>query len=122
QPIPNSAALFPRALAGFVLLVTLALIVILAVRWYPLSDPYVQSVVSLEGHSEQGYRIFQINCAGCHGAEGRGNVGPSLESVIHRRSQVGVIKQVIGGKTPPMPKFQPDPETMADLLAYLKQL
>ncbi|MFM6660226.1 MAG: cytochrome c, partial [Microcystis panniformis] len=32
------------------------------------------------------------------------------------------IEQVISGKTPPMPKFQPDTQAMADLLVYLENL
>ena len=33
-----------------------------------------------------------------------------------------LIQQVVSGKTPPMPRFQPEPQAMADLLAYLNSL
>lgn len=85
-------------------------------------DPYVQEVLSLKGDDIQGHAIFQINCAGCHGIMADGKVGPSLKNVSSRKSQVGLIEQVISGKTPPMPKFQPSPQEMADLLSYLESL
>ncbi|RMF22632.1 MAG: cytochrome c [Cyanobacteria bacterium J083] len=87
-----------------------------------VGDPYIKEVLALTGDKTKGKAIFQINCAGCHGAKADGNVGPSLQDVSKRKSKVKLIKQVISGKTPPMPKFQPDPQAMADLLSYLEQL
>ena len=86
------------------------------------SDPYVETVLSFEGNIERGQAIFEINCAGCHGIEATGNVGPSLLDVAKRKSQTQIIHQVIGGKTPPMPQFQPTEENMADLLSYLENI
>jgi mono/diheme cytochrome c family protein len=86
------------------------------------SDPYVQNVLSLTGDPVQGQVIFQLNCAVCHGINGQGLVGPRLSNVSSRKSRVGIIEQVISGDTPPMPQFQPSPETMADLLEYLETL
>ncbi|WP_425365346.1 c-type cytochrome [Gloeothece verrucosa] len=85
-------------------------------------DPYVQEVLSLKGDLARGYEIFQINCAGCHGQQADGSVGPSLHHVPKRKSKVRLIEQVISGDTPPMPKFQPSPQEMADLLNYLERL
>ncbi|MBC6417488.1 MAG: cytochrome c [Prochloron sp. SP5CPC1] len=92
------------------------------VHWYQVSDPYMQEVLSLKGDVVQGNAIFQINCAGCHGSTANGKVGPSLVEVSKRKSKVSLIYQVISGKTPPMPKFQPNPQEMADLLQYLEEL
>jgi mono/diheme cytochrome c family protein len=83
---------------------------------------YVRTVLHLPGDVAQGQAIFQMNCAVCHGATGNGNVGPSLRSVATRKSREGLISQVISGKTPPMPQFQPSEQTMADLLSYLGSL
>jgi mono/diheme cytochrome c family protein len=85
-------------------------------------DPYVEKVVALAGNTTQGHAIFQMNCATCHGILGYGLVGPSLKEVSHRKSQAALIEQVISGKTPPMPQFQPNPQEMADLLSYLQSL
>lgn len=90
-------------------------------QFQPL-DPYVQSVLSLTGDRTQGHAIFQMNCAGCHGWEAHGKVGPTLQGVSERKSRRQLIVQVTSGKTPPMPQFQPTAEEMADLLSYLEQL
>ncbi|HAN76081.1 MAG TPA: cytochrome C [Planktothrix sp. UBA8407] len=87
-----------------------------------VSDPYVEKVLSLKGNFVRGEEIFLYNCAGCHAWQTDRQVGPSLEGVSQRKSEVGIIQQVIGGKTPPMPKFQPTVREMADLLSYLETL
>lgn len=86
------------------------------------SDPYVQEVLSAVGDSERGHAIFTLNCSGCHGIYGDGQVGPSLHNIADRKSRLGLIQQVTSGKTPPMPQFQPSPQEMADLLEYLERL
>ncbi len=110
-----------------ILLVVLAMVLTIALAIlgaYQLrhSDPYIQSVLSLKGDTVRGQVIFQQNCAVCHGLNADGRVGPSLHHVASRKSRIGLIHQVISGKTPPMPQFQPRPEDMADLLKYLETL
>ncbi len=95
---------------------------IFGVQMVRASDPYVKNVLSLKGNPVQGNAIFQINCAGCHGIEADGLVGPSLQGVSKRKSPSQLIHQVISGETPPMPKFQPSAHEMADLLNYLESL
>ncbi len=87
-----------------------------------ISDPYVKNVLSLVGDPARGEAIFRTNCAGCHGWQGSGLVGPSLKEVSKRKSTYGLIHQVISGETPPMPKFQPGFQEMADLLSYLEAI
>ncbi|ABW26766.1 c-type cytochrome [Acaryochloris marina] len=104
---------------GWLLVIAVIIGVVYQAR---LSDPYVQDVLHHEGTVAQGNAIFQLNCSGCHGTSGDGKVGPSLRRVTTHRSQVGLIYQITSGKTPPMPKFQANPQEMADLLEYLKTL
>ncbi|MGF1494712.1 MAG: c-type cytochrome [Microcoleaceae cyanobacterium] len=85
-------------------------------------DPYIESVLARSGDPARGHAIFLMNCAGCHAQRSDSQVGPSLEAVSQRRSRVSIIKQVIGGKTPPMPQFQPSSREMADLLSYIEKL
>lgn len=87
-----------------------------------VSDPYIREVLSLHGDLAKGHAIFQINCAGCHGWQADGSIGPSLHDVPKRRSKISLIHQVTSGNTPPMPKFQPTSQEMADLLTYLENL
>ncbi|MCU0550714.1 MAG: cytochrome c [Leptolyngbya sp. Prado105] len=113
----------PQRLITIALLVCLSIVVaLLSVNSFHRPDPYVQKVLSLPGDTVQGHAIFQINCAGCHGIMADGKVGPSLRNVSSRKSPPRLIKQVISGQTPPMPKFQPSPQEMADLLSYLESL
>jgi len=95
---------------------------IYGVSQWQASDPYTHSVLNLDGQLESGQEIFQMNCAGCHGLQADGLVGPTLHGVATRRTPASLIKQVTSGKTPPMPQFQPKPQEMADLLAYLAQV
>jgi mono/diheme cytochrome c family protein len=76
----------------------------------------------LVGSAENGGRLFLLNCAGCHGIAAQGLVGPNLHGVAQRKSERQLIQQVVSGRTPPMPRFQPEPQAMADLLAYLQSL
>lgn len=86
------------------------------------SDPYTRQTLELVGSAENGGRLFRINCAGCHGIAAQGLVGPSLQGVSQRRNDRQLITQVVSGSTPPMPRFQPEPQAMADLLAHLRTL
>ena len=117
----------PGILVRRITLIALALMLaigvgILGINLIESSDPYVQEVLSLDGDVERGHAIFEINCAGCHGIQAAGKVGPSLQQIYKRKSQISLIHQVTDGKTPPMPKFQPSPQEMIDLLNYLETL
>ena len=105
---------------GILLAVLVAILGI--AHWKMSDDPYIQRVLSLEGDPIQGHAIFLMNCAGCHGSQADGHVGPSLLGISERKSQSSLIEQVTSGKTPPMPQFHPSAETMADLLNYLETL
>ncbi|MFO5493297.1 MAG: c-type cytochrome [Cuspidothrix sp.] len=107
----------------FIVAMLIALpLVLFGIEMVKASDPYVKSVLSHQGNPVQGKAIFQINCAGCHGLQGNGLVGPSLHDISKYKSRSGLIHQVTSGDTPPMPKFQPSIEEMADLLSYLGTL
>jgi mono/diheme cytochrome c family protein len=86
------------------------------------SDPYSRQTLALQGSAERGGQLFLLNCAGCHGIAAQGIVGPDLHGVNKRKSQRQLIQQVVSGRTPPMPSFQPEPQAMADLLSFLNGL
>jgi mono/diheme cytochrome c family protein len=122
KPLTHTSTDLQKAAITTLAVLLVVLISVFGVYQFRRADPYIQSVLSLSGDPVQGQVIFQLNCAVCHGIEGQGLVGPNLYHVASRKSQVGLIEQVISGKTPPMPQFQPSPETMADLLKYLENL
>jgi mono/diheme cytochrome c family protein len=109
-----SALLVAAAMACIVLL----LVVLPASR----RDPYVRTTLERQGSAANGGQLFRMNCASCHGIDAAGLVGPDLHGVSRRRADSDLIHQVVSGSTPPMPSFEPTPQAMADLLAYLRTL
>ncbi|MEC9029515.1 MAG: c-type cytochrome [Cyanobacteriota bacterium] len=105
-----------------VLAAAVSIAILLWVLGHSQRDPYVNATLDLEGSLEQGGRLFRINCAGCHGITAQGNLGPNLLDVSERRNDAQLIRQVVSGNTPPMPRFQLEPQEMADLLAFLNSL
>jgi mono/diheme cytochrome c family protein len=122
KPVLQTDTVPTKAVIKILAVILAILIAVLGAYQLRRADPYVESVLALAGDPVQGKVIFQLNCAVCHGINGQGLVGPALSHVSSRKSRVGIIEQVISGKTPPMPQFQPSPETMADLLEYLESL
>ncbi len=86
------------------------------------ADPYVLESINLQGSAEKGGDLFRMNCVGCHGISAQGLVGPDLNKVTNELSDKKIINQVVKGLTPPMPSFEMESQSMADLLAYLHSL
>ena len=85
-------------------------------------DPFITETLSIHGKVLSGSKLFKINCAGCHGISAQGFVGPDLHEVTQELSDKKIINQVIRGLTPPMPSFEIETQSMADLLAYMHSL
>ena len=86
------------------------------------NNTYIIKTLELSGSIKEGDTLFKMNCVGCHGITARGLVGPDLHSITHRLNDSAIIKQVIEGRTPPMPSFEIDPQNMSNLLTYLHSL
>src|SRR5271170_2888892 len=79
-----------------------------------------------QGSVEQGAEQFQANCAGCHGADGKGgDKGPSIATLpsVVALSEVELIKIVRDGTSAGMPSFERlgDAEITA-VVGYLRTL
>ncbi len=85
-------------------------------------NPFITETLSIQGEALSGSKLFKINCAGCHGISAQGFVGPDLHEATQEMSDKKIINQVIRGLTPPMPSFEIEPQSMADLLAYMHSL
>ena len=85
-------------------------------------DPFITETLSIRGEALSGSKLFKINCVGCHGISAQGFVGPDLHEATQEMSDKKIINQVIRGLTPPMPSFEIEPQSMADLLAYMHSL
>ena len=82
------------------------------------------------GSVSRGEALFRQECAGCHGAGGRGGIAPTLASASFQKGSDAFIAAVIrqGRNDTPMPAFQPknapglqDGE-LSDLLAFIRSL
>ena len=85
-------------------------------------DPFITETLSIQGEALSGSKLFKINCVGCHGISAQGFVGPDLHEVTQEMSDKKIVNQVIRGLTPPMPSFEIEPQSMADLLEYMHSL
>ena len=112
-----------RLIQALILLaISASLVLLLLLLGGARSDPYTRATLDLVGSEQNGGRLFRLNCAGCHGLAAQGLVGPDLHGVKRRKNDQQLIQQVVSGRTPPMPRFQPEPQAMADLLAFLNSL
>ena len=80
------------------------------------------TAVHLGEEAQRGYKLFEQNCAHCHGDDARGDEGPSLYNV--RKSDARIATLVKGGVKGEMPSFVKkfnDTDIQA-LIAYLRTL
>jgi mono/diheme cytochrome c family protein len=70
----------------------------------PLAGGTEKLVVPPAGtQARQGYTLFMMNCAHCHGSDARGDEGPDLHGVTKSDARISsIIKNGIQGE---MPKF-----------------
>ena len=72
--------------------------------------------------ANQGYKLFMLNCAHCHGTDSRGDEGPDLHGVT--KSDQRIVTIIQNGIKGEMPKFSAklnDTETRA-LVAFIRTL
>ena len=101
---------------------TVALLILFWIIGDFKQDPFITETLSIKGEALSGSKLFKINCVGCHGISAQGFVGPDLHEATQEMSDKKIINQVIRGLTPPMPSFEIEPQSMADLLAYMHSL
>ncbi len=125
---PSSKALInqPKKISSwrifFLSIATTALLVLFWSIGNLKQDPFITETLSIEGDTLSGSKLFKINCVGCHGISAQGFVGPDLHEVTHELTDKKIINQVIRGLTPPMPSFEIEAQSMADLLSYMHSL
>jgi mono/diheme cytochrome c family protein len=78
----------------------------------------VQSI----GDANNGARLVQANgCAGCHGAQLKGGLGPNLFGIEHRLSSDQIADFIVHPRAP-MPDFGFTKAQVSDIVAYLSNL
>ncbi len=86
------------------------------------TDPFIYETLAIKGDKTSGSKLFKLNCVGCHGISAQGLVGPNLNDVTEKLNDKEIINQIIKGRTPPMPSFEIEAQSMADLLSYMHSL
>jgi mono/diheme cytochrome c family protein len=82
----------------------------------------IKAETILEGGAKQGNRLFEHNCAHCHGDDARGDEGPDLHNLAKSDPRLtAIIKGGIKGEMPAFAKKFTDTDVRA-LIAYLRIL
>ncbi len=71
-----------------------------------------------------GQTVFAENCAGCHGANGEGGIGPSLKNERSRKNYAAAVAW-IKHPSPPMPELYPGTlgeKDVDNVAAYMESL
>ena len=80
-----------RSPAGpFALLVVVSAVVFGLAQWHPFS-PSAPASDAAPGDATRGASIFAANCAGCHGTDATGGVGPALRGSGLASAEVAAV-------------------------------
>ncbi len=80
-----------------------------------------------QGSADRGKALFRQQCAGCHGADGKGLIAPALANPVFQTAATDAfIAQTIraGRENTPMPSFARagiSESEVGDLLAFVRQ-
>ena len=103
-------------------LLKVALAVVMVIHAGSVMAGEAAGVSSESKTQEEGHRLFDHNCAHCHGEDARGDEGPDLHDL--KKSDARIEKIIKGGLKGEMPQFSKkftDDEVKA-LIAYLRTL
>ena len=82
----------------------------------------IKAEMALGGEAKDGYRLFDLNCAHCHGDDARGDEGPDLHGLHKSDARLTtIIKGGVKGEMPAFAKKFNDADVQA-LIAYLRTL
>ena len=91
-------------------------------RQAPTNTVPIKTEAALNGDAKRGDRLFEHNCAHCHGDDARGDEGPDLHGLHKSDSRLTtIIKGGIKGEMPAFQKKFKDADVQA-LIAYLRTL
>jgi len=72
--------------------------------------------------ANQGYKLFLLNCAHCHGTDARGDEGPDLHGVTKSDARItSMIKNGVKGEMPKFGAKLSDADVQA-LIAFVRSL
>ena len=90
--------------------------------WIAVGTALAQTTNVVDPRAMPGYRLFDHNCAQCHGDDARGDEGPNLHGLTKSDTRIGkIIQNGIKGEMPAFGKKFSD-EDVRDLTAWLRTL
>lgn len=93
-------------------------------RWQPTS-PSITNVASVQGDRKVGAALYRANCAACHGVNGEGGIGNSLNSptFLAVASDAFLRDTIIHGRpnTAMLAWREFNSQELSDLLAFMRQ-
>jgi mono/diheme cytochrome c family protein len=108
-----------RLLAPVALIVVVTLVTFGLAKWHPFSPSAPAATPAATGDPARGANVFATTCAGCHGADAQGALGPALRGSGLSADQVeGVIASGRGV----MPAGLVAGQQAADVAAYVASL
>jgi mono/diheme cytochrome c family protein len=109
-----------RQLAPPLALVAVTLATVCLAVWHPFSaSAVVSGAAAATGDATRGRQVFATTCAGCHGADATGGVGPSLHGIGLTAAEV---EAVIASGRGIMPSGLATGQRAADVAAYVASL
>ena len=88
----------------------------------PTNTMPIKAEMASGGEAKDGYRLFDLNCAHCHGDDARGDEGPDLHGLHKSDARLTtIIKGGVKGEMPAFAKKFNDADVQA-LIAYLRTL
>ena len=90
-------------------------------KWHPAKPglPKITGGSVTLGDQYRGETVFQTSCAGCHGPNGKGGVGPRLAGL---KISIARVKAQIDGGGATMPAGIVKDGDEADVLAYVETI
>jgi mono/diheme cytochrome c family protein len=90
--------------------------------YHQTSADSMKTVLVSDKATEQGHRLFDRNCAHCHGDDARGDEGPTLYNLALSDARIATrIREGIKGEMPKFGSKFNDADVQA-LVAYLRTL
>jgi len=77
-----------------------------------------EDILALTGDADAGASVYTSECAGCHGADGEGGVGPAMTTVVPAHTDAQFVDVVLVGVGEMPAHDYMDDQEIADVLAY----
>lgn len=106
-------------LVPFVLLAAVAAVTFGLALWHPFSPSAPAATAPSSGDAARGASIFAGTCAGCHGADASGGIGPNLHESGLTAAEVAAVVATGRGT---MPAGLVSGQDLSDVAAYVATL